>query len=77
MDQDAGSSPMIPVDSETTTIIRTDQKISFYLTEDQTNKLDDLAYGYRKRTGKRINRNDIVRYLIDQCTLETLADLRQ
>jgi hypothetical protein len=48
------------------------EKITFYLTVEQANKLDDLAHDYKKRRGKRINRNDIVRYLIDHCTLESL-----
>jgi hypothetical protein len=51
------------------------EKISFYLAPGQTDKLDDLAYKHKKRTGKRINRNDIVRHLIDQCTLESLDGL--
>lgn len=49
-----------------------EEKVTFYLTSGQADKLDDLAYDHKKRTGKRINRNDIVRYLIDQCTTESL-----
>lgn len=48
------------------------EKISCYLTKSQVEKLDDLAYDYKKHKGKRINRNDIVRSLIDHCTLESL-----
>ncbi len=51
------------------------EKVTFYLTVEQVNKLDDLAHDYKKRKGKRINRNDIVRYLIDQCTLEGLEPM--
>jgi hypothetical protein len=50
-------------------------KASFYLTPEQANKLDDLAHDFKKAHGKRINRNDIVRYLIDQCSLETLDSM--
>lgn len=53
-------------------------KTSFYPTQDQLDKLDDLASAYNKRYRRqrpRINRNDIVRYLIDQCEIDNLADL--
>jgi len=52
-----------------------EEKISFYLTIEQADKLDDLAYEHKKRTGRRINRNDIVRYLIDQCSLDSLKEI--
>lgn len=48
---------------------------SFYLPPEQLGKLDELAYFHNKRTGQRINRNDIVRHLIAKCTLEDLMDL--
>jgi len=51
------------------------EKITFYLSMEQTDKLEDLAYQHRKTKGKRINRNDIVRYLIDHCSIEWLKDL--
>ncbi len=54
-------------------------KTSFYPRQDQLDKLDDLASEYNKRyrrQRRRIDRQDIVRYLIDQCDLETLADLQ-
>jgi hypothetical protein len=51
-------------------------KISFYLTPEQGDKLDDLAHDFKKQHKKRINRNDIVRFLIDACTLETLDGLK-
>lgn len=60
--------------SRTTT--KKQEKISFYLTIEQAEKLDDLAYEHKKRTGKRINRNDIVRYLIDACSIGDLKDLK-
>jgi hypothetical protein len=51
------------------------EKVSFYLEPTQTRKLDDLAYQHLTKTGRRINRNDIVRHLIEQCEQSTLADL--
>jgi hypothetical protein len=51
------------------------EKITFYLTTQQAEKLDDLAHDFRKRHHKRINRNDIIRHLIDQCTLNSLDTL--
>jgi hypothetical protein len=50
-------------------------KISIYLSEDQENKLDDLVHEYKKVKGRRINRNDIVRYLVDRCTIDSLMEL--
>jgi hypothetical protein len=47
-------------------------KTSFYLTQIQLDKLDEMAYAYKRQTGKRINRNDIVRFLVDHARLETL-----
>src|SRR5947209_8647501 len=45
------------------------EKTSFYLTPALLEKLDDLAHDYRKHTGHRVNRNDIVRYLVERCSL--------
>ena len=42
------------------------EKISFYLRPDQVEKLDELALAYRKRAGTRLNRNELVRRLIDR-----------
>ena len=52
-------------------------KATFYLTPLQSEKLDDMAYDHKKRTGQRINRNDIVRYLIDQATLDSLTGIKR
>ncbi len=53
------------------------EKTTFYLTAEQSEKLDDLAHDHKKQTGQKINRNDIVRYLIDQATLESLAGIKR
>ncbi|HYT42950.1 MAG TPA: hypothetical protein VEP90_11440 [Methylomirabilota bacterium] len=55
--------------------IKKQEKITFYLTTEQVYKLDDLTHEYRKIRGRRINRNDIIRHLIDRCTIELLAEL--
>lgn len=51
------------------------EKATFYLTSEQIRKLDRLAYEHLESTGRRINRNDIVRLLIDQCSLDSLQGL--
>ena len=48
------------------------EKFTIYVSPEQLDKLDELALAYRKRTGKRINRNVIMRKLIDVCDLELL-----
>jgi hypothetical protein len=70
-----------PDNSENVTQITDYQviKTSFYPTQEQLEKLDDLAGEYNKkyrRQRKRIDRQDIVRYLIDKCNLESLTDLQ-
>ena len=57
------------------TSAKKEMKVSFYLTPEQAEKLDDLAYEHKKRTGKRINRNGIVRHLIDHCSIENLQGI--
>ncbi len=51
------------------------KQTSFYLSPEQLLKLDDLAHNHYRRTGRRINRNDIVRHLVDRCELNDIADL--
>jgi hypothetical protein len=59
-----------PLDGNT---VKAVEKTSFYLRPDQVDKLDELVMAYKRRTGKRgVNRNDIVRHLIDRCELESL-----
>ena len=48
------------------------EKVSFYLRPDQVDKLDELALAYKKRTGARLNRNELVRLLIDLADLPLL-----
>ncbi len=48
------------------------EKITFYLRPAQIDKLDELVLAYKRQTGKRINRNEVVRRLIDLCDLDLL-----
>jgi hypothetical protein len=61
--------------SNSETVKRGLTKTSFYLRPDQTEKLDDLEHGCKKRTGRRIDRQDIIRALIDNADLESLLQL--
>lgn len=45
------------------------EKVTFYLRRDQVEKLDELVFTYNRRAKRRINRNDIVRQLIDHADL--------
>lgn len=52
-------------------------KVTFYLTYEQRQKLDSLVYEHNRiARGKRINQNDIVRYLIDQCDSNILENIK-
>lgn len=52
------------------------EKVTIYLSPKHILKLDSLVYEYNRKTrGKRVNRNQVVRHLIDQCTVESLKDL--
>ena len=74
--QRAGAEAETPTPQETTparpAIQRTYKPTSIYLDDSQLDKLDDLAHEYKKRTGKRINRNDVVRALVDQADLPSV-----
>jgi hypothetical protein len=48
------------------------EKVTFYLRPDQVDKLDELALVYKRWTGSRINRNELVRRLIDRADLDLL-----
>jgi hypothetical protein len=47
-------------------------KITLYPTPEQTNRLYDLMEAYRKRTGVRINQQDVLRRLIEVATIDML-----
>ncbi len=53
------------------------EKITFYLRPDQIDKLDELVLAYKRQTGTRINRNELVRRLIDLCDLDLLLQASQ
>jgi hypothetical protein len=47
-------------------------ELSLYLRLSQDNKLDDLRHAYKKRTGKRITANELMRRLIDHATIDDI-----
>ena len=51
------------------------EKVTFYLRPDQVDKLDELVLAYKRRTGVRINRNELVLRLIDHADLDLLLDV--
>lgn len=55
------------------------KQVNMTIGEERELKLDELAFVYTKKKKKRVNRNDIVRYLIDAISLEELLriDLSQ
>jgi len=69
------SSPGIPQHQSAEPEVR--EKVTFYLRPDQLDKLDELVLAYRRRTGKRINRNALLRQLIDQVDLSLLLDAHE
>lgn len=60
--------------SNSATTQRSLAKTSFYIRPDQADKLDDLAYHFKRQRGKRIDRQDIIRALIDNSSLDQLLD---
>ena len=49
------------------------QKVSFYLDEElHLDKLDELARHYKRRTGRKVNRQDVLRKLIENSSIEDL-----
>ncbi len=63
------------IQRETNTSPKKDKKVTFYLTQEQDDKLDTLEMEFRQRHKRKINRNDIIRYLIDQCDVDNLREL--
>jgi hypothetical protein len=54
----------------------TREKVTFYLRPDQVEKLDELVIAYKRRTGKRTNRNALMRKLLDLVEIDLLAQER-
>ena len=67
--QEGGPAPM-PIPSASG-----NEKVTFYLRPNQVDKLDELVLAYKRRTGVRINRNELVRRLIDRAALDLLLDV--
>jgi hypothetical protein len=47
-------------------------ELSLYLRPHHDDKLEDLRQAYRKRTGKKITANELMRRLIDHATLDDI-----
>lgn len=54
----------------------TREKVTFYLRPDQVEKLDELVITYKRRTGRRTNRNALMRLLLDRVDIDLLAQER-
>ena len=54
----------------------TREKVTFYLRPDQVEKLDELVIAYKRRTGKRTNRNALMRKLLDLVEIDLLVQER-
>lgn len=54
--------------------LKKDKTITVYLTSEQIDKLSNLQHTLGEQ-GLKINRNEIVRLLIDQCDIDSLVDL--
>lgn len=50
---------------------------SIYFSPAQLRKLDTLAYQFNEQSKQRIDRQDILRYLVERCSLDDLADIAQ
>jgi len=61
------------IPQESATVVKKERKVTFYLTGEQEDKLTRLEFEYFLATGKRINRNDIVRYLVDLCDITMIT----
>lgn len=48
-------------------------ELSLYLRPSQDDKLEDLRRAYKRRTGRKISANEVIRRLIDGATLESLV----
>lgn len=48
------------------------EKITFYLEPEQANKLYDFMEAFRKRTGVKINQQDMLRRIVDVITLDAV-----
>lgn len=54
----------------------TREKVTFYLRPDQVEKLDELVINYKRRTGRRTNRNALMRLLLDRVDIDLLTHER-
>ena len=67
---DKEASPIAKGKGDTAIMERSLERTTLYLHASQSDKLDTLALRFKKQTGKRINRSDIIRRLIDRYDVE-------
>ncbi len=60
---------------EASTTPKKDKKVTLYLTQAQEDKLDGLEVEFYQRHKRKANRIEIIRYLIDQCDIDSLSGL--
>lgn len=61
-------------DSDSADDSSTREKVTFYLRPDQVEKLDELVIAYKRRTGQRMNRNELMRQMLDRITIDFFTD---
>jgi hypothetical protein len=72
----ASSSAQEGADGEGGDDSSTREKVTFYLRPDQVEKLDELVIDYKRRTGRRTNRNALMRLLLDRVDIDLLTQER-
>lgn len=60
---------------EASTEPKKDKKVTVYLTQAQEDKLDGLEVAFYQEHKRKVNRIQIIRYLIDQCNIDNLQGL--
>lgn len=65
-------SPTVSIDLPERDGERATIELSLYLRPRHDEKLEDLRRAYKRRTGKKISANELIRRLIDQASIEDL-----
>ncbi len=71
---DAPQSPISILPDLKTEDKRRFKKTTCYFSDPQLVKFDDIAYGVKKKSGKKISLPEIARFLIETCNSEDLID---
>src|SRR5947209_15644890 len=48
------------------------KKITFYLEEDQANRIDDLIEEFRQKTGMKINQQTLIRRIVEAADINSI-----